>query len=68
MPAQLARPRRDFLFNAIGSAFGLGLSPIAPGSFGALLGVAYAIPVMLYLPVAWRSAAMAVCSAWLNFA
>lgn len=45
---------RDFLFNAIGSALGLGLSPIAPGSFGALLGVAYAVPVFLYMPVAWR--------------
>ncbi len=47
-------PPRDFLFNAIGSALGLGLSPIAPGSFGALLGVAYAVPVFIYLPLAWR--------------
>ena len=55
-----ARPGRDFVFNAIGSAFGLGLSPIAPGSFGALLGVVYSIPVMLYLPVAWRPAVIAL--------
>jgi phosphatidylglycerophosphatase A len=51
---------RDFLFNAIGSALGLGLSPIAPGSFGALLGVAYAVPVLLYLPLAWRPWAIAL--------
>ena len=49
---------RDFIFNAIGSALGLGLSPIAPGSFGALLGVAYAVAVFLYLPLAWRPWAM----------
>ncbi len=48
------RRGRDFLFNAIGSALGLGLSPIAPGSFGALLGVAYTVPILLYLPLAWR--------------
>ena len=30
---------KDYLFVALGSAFGLGLSPIAPGSFGAFLGV-----------------------------
>jgi phosphatidylglycerophosphatase A len=51
---------RDFVFNAIGSAFGLGLLPIAPGSFGALLGVAYAIPVMLFLPLAVRPWAIAI--------
>lgn len=45
---------RDFLYNAIGSAFGLGLSPVAPGSFGALLGVAYAVAVLLYLPLPAR--------------
>jgi phosphatidylglycerophosphatase A len=31
---------KDTVFVFIGSAFGLGLMPIAPGSFGALLGVA----------------------------
>ncbi len=49
---------RDFVFNAIGSALWLGLSPIAPGSFGALLGVAYALPVLVYLPMAWRPVAI----------
>src|SRR5262245_20068426 len=45
---------RDFLYNAIGSALGLGLSPIAPGSFGALLGVAYALVVFHFCPIAAR--------------
>ncbi|MGH9322876.1 MAG: phosphatidylglycerophosphatase A family protein [Vicinamibacteria bacterium] len=50
--------RRDLLFNAIGSALGLGLSPIAPGSFGALLGVVYALLVFTLLPIALRPPAM----------
>ncbi len=32
---------RDKLFVFLGSAFGLGLLPVAPGSFGALAGVAW---------------------------
>jgi phosphatidylglycerophosphatase A len=51
---------RDRLYNAIGSAFGLGLSPIAPGSFGALVGVAYAVGVFLLLPLAARPWAIGV--------
>ena len=38
---------------AIGSSFGLGLSPIAPGSFGALPGVAYHVALALYAPASW---------------
>jgi phosphatidylglycerophosphatase A len=53
------RSGRDFVNNAIGSALGLGLSPVAPGSFGALLGVAYTVAVFLVLPVAGRSWAIA---------
>jgi phosphatidylglycerophosphatase A len=41
---------RDFVNNAIGSAFGLGLSPVAPGSFGALLGVGYELAIEGLLP------------------
>jgi phosphatidylglycerophosphatase A len=41
---------RDLLYKLIGSALGLGLSPIAPGTFGALLGVVYAVAVFLLLP------------------
>jgi phosphatidylglycerophosphatase A len=51
---------RDFVFNTIGSALGLGLLPIAPGSFGALLGVVYTVPVMLFLPLAYRPWAIAI--------
>ena len=45
---------RQFLYLAIGTSFGLGLSPIAPGSFGALIGVAYHVAVALWLPPAWH--------------
>jgi len=44
----------------IGSAFGLGLAPIAPGSFGALVGVAYHIVVALYFPSTWQWPALVV--------
>lgn len=40
----------NFLKIAIGSALGLGLSPIAPGTLGALLGVLLHVLVALYLP------------------
>lgn len=41
---------KDSLFVFIGSAFGLGLMPIAPGSFGALLGVAMHLGILYWLP------------------
>ena len=44
---------REFIYLAIGSSFGLGLSPIAPGSFGALPGVAYHVALALYAPASW---------------
>ncbi|MBN2000204.1 phosphatidylglycerophosphatase A [candidate division KSB1 bacterium] len=34
----------------IGSAFGLGLSPVAPGTFGALLGVLLHVLTVVFLP------------------
>lgn len=51
---------RDLLYNIIGSAFGLGLSPIAPGSFGALLGVGYTIVVFFALAGWTRPGAIAL--------
>ncbi len=45
---------RQFIYLAIGTSFGLGLSPIAPGSFGALIGVAYHVAVVLWLPASWH--------------
>ena len=40
---------KDKLFVFIGSAFGLGLMPIAPGSFGALLGVAMHLGIAYFI-------------------
>lgn len=51
---------RDGLYNLIGSAFGLGLSPIAPGSFGALVGVGYTVAVFLVLSPPTRPWAIAL--------
>lgn len=41
---------REFAFAFLASGFGLGLSPIAPGTFGTLSGVAIHLLVGLYLP------------------
>lgn len=38
----------------IGTCLGLGMAPIAPGTFGALLGVAYYLLVALLTPAAWH--------------
>ena len=45
---------RRFFCLAIGTSFGLGLAPIAPGSFGALVGVAYHVGVVLWLDASWH--------------
>ena len=64
---------RDRLYCIIGSALGLGLSPVAPGSFGALLGVLYYVGFELFLPaLAWPWAvaagllAVVVANHWLT--
>jgi phosphatidylglycerophosphatase A len=49
---------REFLYLAIGTSFGLGLSPVAPGSFGALIGVAYHVGVVVYGPAPWHVPAL----------
>lgn len=41
----------DILYNLIGSAFGLGLSPIAPGSVGAILGVVIHLVIVSITPI-----------------
>ena len=51
---------RELVNLAIGSALGLGLSPIAPGSFGALLGVGYHVAVAMWLPAAAQVPALVV--------
>lgn len=43
---------KDRIYLAVGTCFGLGLAPIAPGSFGALVGVAIFIAIVLAAPVA----------------
>lgn len=40
----------DCLCITVSSAFGLGLSPFAPGSFGTLLGVALHVLIVLFMP------------------
>lgn len=42
---------KNYLYVTIGSAFGLGLSPVAPGSCGTLLGVLLHVLVVIYLPI-----------------
>lgn len=54
----------------LASAFGLGLSPIAPGTCGALLGVAVHLIIALFAPTVWQrwllgGAFAAVC--WTHF-
>lgn len=51
---------RDTVYLTLGSAFGLGLSPIAPGSFGALLGVLAHVLIVLFLPPGSQTVAIVV--------
>ncbi len=44
----------------IGTAFGLGLSPIMPGTFGALLGVVFHVSIVLFLPLNYHLIALVV--------
>ena len=45
----------------LASAFGLGLMPLAPGSFGALLGVGIHLTVVWWFPEKWQWVALAIC-------
>jgi phosphatidylglycerophosphatase A len=45
---------KKFIFIALASSFGLGLSPIAPGSFGALLGVIIHVLIYLFIPIKFQ--------------
>ena len=51
----------DYCRLLFASAFGLGLMPIAPGSFGALLGVGMHLTVMWLFSEHWQWVALAVC-------
>ena len=48
--SKLAKGSRNNFCLFIGTAFGLGLSPIMPGTFGALLGVVFHVSIVLFLP------------------
>ena len=48
--SESAKSSRNNLCLFIGTAFGLGLSPVMPGSFGALLGVVFHVSIVLFLP------------------
>jgi len=45
----------------LASAFGLGLAPIAPGSFGALLGVLLHLGVVQYVTPSYQQGALILC-------
>lgn len=51
---------KDYLYIAIGSAFGLGLSPIFPGTCGALLGVLLHILIASFFPASVQWTALIV--------
>jgi phosphatidylglycerophosphatase A len=52
---------RDRFRLMLASAFGLGLMPVAPGSFGALLGVGMHLAVARWVAAAWQWGALAAC-------
>ncbi|MCL1919566.1 MAG: phosphatidylglycerophosphatase A [Kiritimatiellaeota bacterium] len=52
---------KDSIRLCIGSAFGLGLMPVAPGSFGALLGVAMHLGVVWWVSPFYRMEALLAC-------
>lgn len=47
-------PLKNYLYLAIGTALGLGLSPIAPGTCGTLLGVLLHVLIVLFLPATFQ--------------
>lgn len=46
----MAPPHKNYLYISIGSALGLGLSPIFPGTCGALLGVLFHLLIVSFFP------------------
>lgn len=49
---------REFVYLVIGTCFGLGLLPVAPGSFGALIGVAFHVALVRYTAPPWHLPAL----------
>ncbi|HAO20869.1 MAG: MarR family transcriptional regulator [Desulfobacteraceae bacterium IS3] len=54
------RTPEDYLYIAIGSALGLGLSPFFPGTCGALLGVVFHSLIVSFLPASVQWTALMV--------
>lgn len=52
---------RDYFYLMLASAFGLGLMPVAPGSFGALLGVGMHVAVVRWVAAEWQWLSLAAC-------
>lgn len=52
---------RDRICLVVSSAFGLGLLPVAPGSFGALLGVGMHLSIVRWVASGWQSVTLLVC-------
>ncbi len=48
-------PGRERFYLAIGTCFGLGLAPIAPGTAGALLGIPVFLGITLGTPYGWHT-------------
>ncbi len=51
---------RDRICLVVSSAFGLGLLPVAPGSFGALLGVGMHLSIVRWVASGWQSVTLLV--------
>ena len=49
-PEAESRPAKRWMLTVVASCFGLGYSPIMPGTCGALVGVAIYIPLALFVP------------------
>jgi len=61
---------KECCFVVIGTSFGLGYAPVAPGTFGALPGVAMFLAIVLWTPAVWHTwlllaALVVVCAATL---
>ena len=58
----------DYVSLTIATGFGTGLAPIAPGTFGSIVGLAfYLLVVLLRLPVPIHYGVMMVLSIWISY-
>ena len=58
----------DYFSLVIATGFGAGLSPIAPGTFGSIVGLAaYLLVVLLHLPIGIHYGLLMVLSIWISY-